>query len=285
MSTETHSQHRLALPGPAVHLRRPRQHADPGPPGRRCAASRSRPSRSAPTRPVPEHGDIYLHRRRRGRPAGAGRPAAASPTAGCTGRSTGARSCSPSAPATSSRHVVLRQGRQVRRPRPARPALRPRPDPRGRRAGRRRRPGAGPADAHRLREPRRPHPPRPGRHAAGQGHAPASATTARTEGAWPGTHARHVHARPGAGPQPGPGRPAAALGDRRAAARRRSTTPGPTRLRERAPRRRHPVEDHRNTGARSRFGSYGSPRSLSGQPHSADHGPRHMIGEFSDRLG
>ena len=43
-------------------------------------------------------------------------------------------------------HVVLRQGRQVRRARPARPALRPRPDPRRRRAGRHARPGAGPAD-------------------------------------------------------------------------------------------------------------------------------------------
>ena len=192
-----------------------------------------RPAAARPRRHLPA-------RRRRGRPAGAGRPAARSPTAACTARSTGAPPCSPSAPATSSlgtsffakgakcAGLDLLDLHSDRGPTRAVGELAGDVDPR-----------LGLPAAHRLREPRRPHPPRPRRHAAGPGHrrhrqrrrAPRAPGRARSSA---------PTARPGAGPQPGPGRPAAALGDRRrqlAAARRHLARPAPRRAARRSGRR------------------------------------------------
>ena len=187
--------HRLDLPRPAVHLRRPRQHADPGPPGATCAACRSRPSRSAPTSRCPTHGRHLPARRRRGRPAGAGR------RSGCI------------ADGGLHRAVDQRRGR-VRASAPATSCSAPRSSPRARKYA-----GLDLLDLTSDRGPTRAvgelaGDDRPARWACrtltgfenhggrthlGPGVAPLARVTAgigndgATEGAWHGKHPRHLH--------------------------------------------------------------------------------------------
>ena len=215
MSTDSALRHRLDLPGPAVHLRRPGQHADPGPPGRAARHRRSRPSRSAPTSRCPTSGDIYL--------IGGGEDgpqALAAQRLIADGGLHRAVDRGAAVLAVCAGYQLIgtsffAKGAEVRRPRPARPRS-DRGETRavGELAGDID-PRLGPADADRLREPRRPHPAGPGRRAAGPGHRRHRQRRRSTEGAWHGQDPRHLLARSRARPQPGAGRPAAALGDRR----------------------------------------------------------------------
>ncbi len=173
-TTSTASGHpdRLDLSGPAVHLRRPGQHADPRLAGRHARACRSRPSRSAPTRSRARprrHLPAWAAARTARRP---GRQPGSTPTAACTGRlNRGAAASRRVRRLPARRHLVLRQGRTARRPSAcstspptaARPA-------RGRRTRRHAGPGARPAHHHRLREPRRPYHLGPGVTPAGSCH-------------------------------------------------------------------------------------------------------------------
>ena len=176
---------RVALPRPALHVRRPRQHADHRPAGPRAG----HPGRDGggPLRSARAGARRHLsHGRRRGRAAGPGRPTAQRRPRAAPGGGAGRRALRGVRRLPARRHVILRQGRAVHRPRAARPALRPRRDPRGRRARRYAGAGARPADADRVREPRRADPPRPRPHPAGPGERPASATTDAPRGCGPG---------------------------------------------------------------------------------------------------
>ena len=217
MSTESPAD-RLDLPGPAVHLRRPGQHADPRPAARRLRGIPVETVEVRSDQPLPDHRRHLPARRRRGRPAGARRPAADRRRRAAPGGRPAARSCSPSAPATSC--SAARSSPRA----PSAPAWACSTcTPTGARPG----PSASCAGDV---DPRLGLPPltgfenHGGRTHLGPGVAPLARVTAGIGN--DGTHrgrlarqaARHVLARPGAGPQPGARRPAAALGHRGALA-------------------------------------------------------------------
>ena len=214
---------RLALPRPAVHLRRPRQHADPRPAGPR--ARHPGRDRRGPLRPAAypstatstcigggEDGPQALAAQRLNADRGLHRAVerGAALFAVCAGYQLVGTSFF--AKGEQCAGLDLLDLRSDRGPTRAVGELAGTPAP-----------ALGLPTLTGLREPRWAHPPRRRAHAAGPGdhrHRQRRRHRGRVGRADP----RHVHARSGAGPQPGHRRPAAQLGD--GSTWSRSTTPG-----------------------------------------------------------